>query len=78
MKILNEDEMNEVIFNVGVGTIDRFSTAELVSAILLIKESTIEAYDNVVGLPDKEKKFLNNIKTGIQRMYDQIIEKLEE
>jgi hypothetical protein len=77
MNILTEDEVSRAIYNVGLGTVERFSVAELVSAILLIKETTTDAYEKFVGEPDQEK-FLDVVKLGTQRMYDQIIEKMEE
>ena len=76
-KRLDEKEYTKAIYNVGIGNLDRFSVAEMVTAVERSRDAIIQTFENFNGTVE-QNQFMAIHKIGIQKLYDQIIEKIEE
>ena len=76
-KQLDEKEFTKAIYNVGIGNLDRFSVAEMVTAVERSRDAIIQTFENFNGTVE-QNQYMKIHKIGIQKLYDQIIEKMEE
>lgn len=76
-KRLDEKEFTKAIYNVGIGNVDRFSVAEMVTAVERSREAIVQTFENFNGTVE-QNQFMEIHKIGIQKLYDQIIEYVEK
>jgi len=76
-KRLDEKEFTKAIYNVGIGNVERFSVAEMVTALERSRKAIVQTFEDFNGTVE-QNQYMEIHKIGIQKLYDQIIEKMEE